>query len=178
MDTALVSGVTGFATAVLGTLLSHRLLQQRSYKEFAERYRNRLFDKQLAAHEALWTHLRRASIYFNEETVFIHDGGEVCFSRSNANKLAVELTDFFFTEHGLYLPKSTRKALFEARRALQRACLKYEAADAPVRISKAEFGDIGMALKELVQATRRDVGLRALRFTAEEIGIPDEPLER
>jgi hypothetical protein len=178
MDTALVSGITGFATAVLGTLLSHRLLQERSHKEFAERYRNRLFDKQLAAYEALWKTLRRTSAYFTEETVFVYDQGQVVFSQANATKLAIELTDFFFTEHGLYLSKSTRNALFDARRALTRATVKHgEAAPAEV-MPKADCNAIGAALKELVHATRRDIGLRALRFKAQEIGIPDDQIDR
>lgn len=33
-------------------------------------------------------------------------------------------------------------------------------------------------LKALVHATRRDVGLRALQFTAHEIGIPDDQVYR
>lgn len=178
MDTTLVSGLTGFATAVAGTFLSHRFVQQRSFKEFAERYRNRLFDKQLAAYEALWVSLRRSSIYFSEATVFVRQAGEVFFSPSNATSMAIELTDVFFTEHGLYLSKSTRKALFEARRALQKACSRHEGSEALVRISKDEFAEVSAALKELVQATRRDVGLRALRFNAAEIGIPEEQTEK
>ncbi len=178
MDTTLISGITGFATAVLGTLLSHRLLQQRSHKEFAERYRNRLFDKQLAAYEALWTTLRRTSTYFSDETVFVYDQGHVVFSQANATKLAIELTDFFFTEHGLYLSKSTRNALFNARRALMRAAAKQGGAATQVHIGKDDCAAITAALKELVHATRRDVGLRALRFTAHDIGISDDQTDR
>ncbi|MCE4538292.1 hypothetical protein LXT12_13625 [Pelomonas sp. P7] len=178
MDSTLVSGLTGFATAVVGTFLSHRFVQQRAFKEFAERYRNRLFDKQLAAYEALWVSLRRSSIYFSDETVFVRQRGEVFFSGQNATKMAIELTDVFFTEHGLYLSKSTRKALFDARRALQKASSQYEGGDPLVRIPREQFNEVSAALKELVQATRRDVGLRALRFNAAEIGIPEEQAEK
>lgn len=160
-----------------GTWLFLRLVEQRTQREHTVRARNRLFDKQLEAHEALWRALRPAASDWSEHTVLVPFDGEVRLSRANAQQLCEALTDLYHAEHGLYLSKGARRSVFRARNHLRKVLDKHGNEFDPVPIDEGDQRDVAAVLVDLVQRTRADVSLRALRVSMDDVQASDESLK-
>lgn len=178
MISTLLPAIIGFLTAVLGTVLSNWFIERRSHREFAEKYRNALFEKQLAAYERLWCVLLPTSRHSTGSTVFQHVSGNTYFSQPAAQAFCDSLTDFFFSEHGLYLSKTTRSMLFKVRDALTGVLYNKTGGEALLLLDDATRKALRDTFRELVTTVREDVGLRALKFRPEDIGVDEEMLEK
>jgi hypothetical protein len=177
VTSALLTALIGFISAVIGTIISHRLIERRSHREFAERYRNKLFDKQLAAYEALWKVLRRTSRYYDDETIFRWHTSSVWFSQSAAREYCKELTEIFFSEHGLYLAKTTRQCMFEVRDARRKISIEVRDEPELTVLPDVQAKHLRSQFQKLTMTVRHDMGLRALRFRPEDIGVDESLLE-
>jgi len=175
MDSTIIASLIGFITAVVGTIISHFLLLRHSTRQFAEYYRNKLFDKQLAAYEKLWGLLPPTSRASSERTILYLENSKIYVQTKIAKEFCDSITLYFFSEHGLYLSKSTRQALFNVREELWGIYSKDS--ENKVEISKDDKAKIQTYFLKLHTTIRDDLGLRALKFKPEDIGINDKYLE-
>ena len=179
MDTVVIASLVGFISALIGTIVSHWLITRRSRREFAEKYRTTLFDKQLNAYQKLWSLLAPTSRFYTDKTiVFIRDG-KPHINVTTAKKFCEAITEFFFSEHGLYLSKTSRRALFETRDAVYKNIAANKAWDiTDIEITAEIRSELRNSFENLHTTIRTDLGLRALKFKPGDIGVDERLLEK
>jgi hypothetical protein len=178
MEVSLLTSLVGFGGVLSGAWISHLLMERRLHREFKESYRNILFNRQLEAYQQLWSLLLPTSLYCSEGTILDNRGSDWIIRVSTAKAFCAKLTEFFFSEHGLYLSKSTRRALFSTRDTIQKLIM-----DASIsgikehKIDPAKRKEMRASFTNLQTVIRNDLGLRALKFRPTDIGVDEGLLE-
>jgi hypothetical protein len=176
MDSTTIASLVGFITAIAGSVISHFLLLRHAKRQFAEYYRNKLFEKQLAAYERLWAILYPTSRATTDKTVVGFENGKAFFRAKIAAEFCESITQYFFSENGLYLSKSTRNVLFDVRDILQEMIYSPHHGE-KFELSTEDRKRIRTSFMNLQTTIRDDLGLRALKFKPEDIGVDEKYLE-
>jgi hypothetical protein len=178
MEASLLTALVGLGGVLSGAWISHLLTERRLQREFAENYRNILFSRQLAAYQQLWSLLLPTSRYCSESTILDKRGSGWVIRVSAAKAFCDKLTEFFFSEHGLYLSKSTRRALFSTRDIVQKLIMDASASGLEEhKLDPAKRKEMRESFINLQTVIRNDMGLRALKFRPTDIGVDEGLLE-
>jgi hypothetical protein len=175
------AGLIAFASAVITSILAHWLMFRRLRRQFAERYRTVYFEKQLASYQKLWSLLKPTSLYPGEDAIIFETDPDPQFDPANAKAFCRAITDFFFSEQGIFLSKDVRKALFDLRGALEEIG-KTGSSGRRFTISRNQVQLVRDSAAQLITVMRNNLGLRNLKFKIEDLGvkrkdtwIPDPP---
>lgn len=175
MDVKLLTAIIAACTALVTTIVVQYITGRRIRSSVKEHYRKIFFERQLNGYEALWQKLRPISRYFGPLTVLNRKAvdGEMkwVLNTSVSQKFCDELTDLFFSNHGVFLSKTTRKVIFEIRDEISSTLQ-----DIPEGVEEFELEDnarkrISGLTEGAIGTIREDIGLLNLSFEIEDLGL-------
>jgi hypothetical protein len=180
MDIKIATALIAVIAALITTLITQYLTTKQFNTSVKEHYRKLYFERQLLAYEALWSKLRPLSQYHDKKTLLLRkkeDGITVWkLSVENTQLFCGDITDFFFSNNGIYLTKSTRKAIFDLRWKLVGVTSRHPNEKQIIVIGNDDRKEINKQITVLTDSVRKDIGLLNLSFDINKLGIPTESL--
>lgn len=172
MKTILLSGLVGFLSAVFTSILSHWFVLHRLRKEAKQRIREDYFQKQLTAYMKLWSLLGSTSKYATKKTIISKNETGSYLDIENACSFCQAITDFFFSEDGIFLTRDMRKAVFTARNVLEDYInMASQEEKKCIQISSSKADSIQSKFSRIYNQARYDIAVQDLKFNKKEFGL-------
>lgn len=169
--------VIAFVSAVITTLIVQVVSIRNLKKSFQDQYKRIYFEKQMDAYQQLWKELRPLSKWYDEnQTIFYLNrkginNKDALFLPEKALSFCTSITDFFFSEQGIFISKETRKQFFILRSILGDIASNNEE---EVILPEVERKKINSSVDSLIMVIRDDLGVMNLRFDFDDLGIKNK----
>ncbi|WP_452232531.1 hypothetical protein [Lacinutrix sp. MEBiC02595] len=178
IDSKILIALIAFVAAIASTVVTQFILIKKFKKTIHENYRKVFFEKQLNAYQQFWIELKPLSRLYNKHTIIskrIEENKTTWFLNEKPSRnFCNDVTTFFFSEHGIFLGKTTRSHLFSFRNKIHDLIDTAKIKDGKIALSNELKKNINKETATLITSIRADIGVLNLKFNFEELELGDE----
>ena len=170
MENIILATTAALASSIITSILSHWLITRQLRQETAQENRRIYLEKHIEACTAFWALLAPTSKYLGENRIIKQDKESLYLDIKVTRQFCQDVTNFFFSKHGIFMSQEFRDALFGTRDYLDTVMeeAKEESPDI-VRLSKTKAGKIEDSFRWLRETTRNEIVVKNLRFEKQEV---------
>jgi hypothetical protein len=172
MDTILLTALATLASSIITATLSHWLMLKQLGQQKAQDNRGIFLEKHIEACTKFWSLLGPTSKYIGENRMLKENGDVTYLDVKVTRQFCQDITLFFFSEHGIFMSREFRKALFDTRTFLDK--LLSEAQAPPLDLlplSRTKADKIEDCFRWLRETVRSEVVVKDLHFSRKEVGV-------
>jgi len=173
MDTNIIVAVIAVISALVGSLFGHWLTLRQLRRQQLEMTRGFVHQRTLEAYEKLWASLSPASMYDpDEKGIIIRKKDGMYLNRLAVYQFFSSLNSLFYSEHGLYLSKRMRTAIFTFRDFVQHLIEDVGSDEGEIiKISNSKAKRVEKGLDWLRRNARKEIGLSDVHFPTRDLDL-------
>ncbi|GIQ60890.1 hypothetical protein Flavo103_40260 [Flavobacterium collinsii] len=158
-------------TSLLTTIFTQYILRKNFNDNLKENYRKKYFESQFEAYLNFWSTLRPLSQYYSKKTILEIKDDKIFLNKERSLFYIEDMTDFFFSQYGIFLTRRTRNLIFDFRRDLLKQINLYKGNENLIALTFEQKKELRKHCQKILETTRMDIGLLNLKFDITEFKI-------